>query len=60
MLYLYRLAVGYLRVLFYGDNSERILDLTAKNRITLWDSRLVKNGIESSITVKDFKEGFTL
>lgn len=55
MLYLYRLAVGYLRVLFYGDNSERILDLTAKNRITLWDSRLVKNGIESSITVKDFK-----
>lgn len=55
MLYLYRLAVGYLRVVFYGDSSERILDLTAKNRITLWDSRLTKKGIESSITVNDFK-----
>ena len=56
MLYLYRLAVGYVRLIFYGENNERILDLAAKNRITLWDSRLTKNGIESSVTIKDFKK----
>lgn len=42
-------------MLFYGEYYEKILNLAARNRITLWDSRLVKNGIESSVTVKDFK-----
>ena len=55
MLWLYRFISGYLRVLFYGECSERILNITAQNRITLWDSHLVKRGIESNITVNDFK-----
>ena len=55
MLFIYRLCLGYVRVLFYGEFYEKILNLTARNRITLWDSRLVKNGIESSVSVKDFK-----
>ena len=55
MLFIYRLAVGFVRVIFYGEFSEKILNLAARNRITLWDSRLTKDGIESSVTVKDFK-----
>lgn len=55
MLWLYRFFMGYVTVLFTGDFSEKILNLTAKNRISLWDSRLTKKGIESNILSKDFK-----
>ena len=56
MLWLYRFLMGYVTVLFSGDFCEKILNLTAKNRITLWDSRLTKKGIESSILARDFKK----
>lgn len=55
MLKIYRYISGYLRVIFYGEFTEKIFNLTAKNRITLWDSKLVKKGIETSVSVKDFK-----
>lgn len=55
MLWFYRFLVGYLRVIFYGEAYEKILNLTAYNRITLWNSQLVKGGLESNITVKDFR-----
>lgn len=54
MLWFYRYITGYIRVLFYGEFSERILNIAAQNRITLWNSHLVKKGIESNITVKNF------
>lgn len=55
MLWLYRFLMGYVTVLFSGDFCEKILNLTAKNRITLWNSRLTKKGIESNLLAKDFK-----
>lgn len=55
MLWLYRFLMGYVTVLFSGDFCEKILNLTAKNRITLWDSRLTKKGIESNLLARDFK-----
>ncbi len=54
MLWLYRFLNGYVTVLFSGEFCEKILNLTAKNRISLWDSRLTKKGIESSLLAKDF------
>lgn len=56
MLFIYRWIKGYLKVRFYGDFFEKILDIAALNGITLWGLRLVKNGIEAHITVKDFKK----
>ena len=56
MLYLYRFAIGYLRVVFYGELNEKILDLTAKNKITLWNIKLTKTGIECYLTVSDFRK----
>ncbi len=55
MIWLYRFINGYLRVLFYGEFSEKILNICAQNRIALWDSRLVKKGIETNISLKNFK-----
>lgn len=56
MLWLYRFLSGYVTVLFSGEFCEKILNLTAKNRISLWNSRLTKKGIESCILAKDFKK----
>lgn len=56
MLWLYRFCWGFLRVVFYGEFKERILNLAACNRITLWNSSLNKKGIETFITVRDFKK----
>lgn len=56
MLLLIRWLKGYLRVRFYGDFFEKILDICASGGITLWGSRLIKNGIESNISIRDFKK----
>lgn len=55
MLWLFRILNGYVTVLFTGEFCEKILNLTAKNRISLWNSRLTKKGIESCLLAKDFK-----
>lgn len=55
MIGFFRIINGYLRVIFYGEFSEKILNLAANNRITVWDTKLIKKGIETSISVKDFK-----
>lgn len=52
---IYRIFFGYLRVLFYGDYREKIISLCAHNGIHVWNSKSVKNGIESCISVRDFK-----
>ncbi len=54
MLWLYRFLKGYVTVLFEGEFCEKILNLTAQNRISLWDSRLNKKGITSSVLAGDF------
>lgn len=43
-------------MLFYGEIPERILNLAVANRIFLWNSKLTKEGIESCISIKDFKK----
>lgn len=55
MLWLYRFLFGYLRVRFYGEFKEKILNLAAANRISLWNSSLSKDGIQTNISVRDFK-----
>ena len=55
MIWIYRYIIGNLRVHFFGDFSEKALNLTVSNGINIWNSKLVKNGIETNISVRDFK-----
>lgn len=56
-IHLFRYIKGYLRVLFSGDFSERILNLSARNSATLWEIEKGENGaILANISVKDFKK----
>ncbi len=55
LLWLFRYIGGYLTVIFYGEFPEKILNLTSFNKIFLWNSRLTDKGIESCISVKDFR-----
>ena len=54
MLNLLRLLSGYLVVCFYGENSERMLNLCAKHSIKLWNLRFNKGKIIGNIRIKDF------
>lgn len=54
MLRFYRFLRGYLKIEIKGEYSEKALNLCAANRITLWNSRIIKNGIETCIYIKDF------
>lgn len=55
LLWLIRYIFGFLTVIFYGEFPEKILNLTTANRMYLWNSRLSKGGIESCISIKNFK-----
>lgn len=54
MLFLYRFICGYLEIVFYGEFPEKMLNICAKNSITLWGSKYVKGKIFSKITIADF------
>lgn len=54
VLWLYRYLRGYLKISVKGEFSEKLLNLCAANRITLWNSRIIKGGIETCIFIKDF------
>ncbi len=54
MLFLYRFFCGVLEVEFFGVYPEKVLNLAAKNRISFWSARYVKQKIICKITVKDF------
>ena len=54
MIRIYRYILGRIRVRFYGEFPERILNLCAVNGITLWGAKSVKDGIRAYITVRDF------
>lgn len=56
MLYLYRFFCGVLELEVSGIYPEKILNLCAKNRIVVWNSRFKKQKIRLFITVKDFKK----
>lgn len=53
MLWLYRFLRGFVTVLFCGDYAEKILNLCVSHRITIWNSRLCKEGIKTNIYLKD-------
>lgn len=54
MLFLYRLFCGFLQVEFWGVYPEKVLNLCAKNGITVWSGRYSKGKIYCNILVKDF------
>ena len=56
MLWFIRYLSGFVKVIFYGECPERILNLAVLHRIFLWNSKLTKDGIEVCISAKDFKK----
>ena len=54
MVWLYRYFYGRLKIRFYGEFPERILNLCAVGGIILWDSKFRDDSIIANITVKDF------
>jgi len=55
MLYIYRFFCGILELEFWGIYPEKLLNICAKNRITVWNTRFKGQKIRLFITVKDFK-----
>ena len=55
MLWLYRFIIGYLEVEFSGDVAEVILNICAKQGISLWSIKRRDRKIRGFITVRDFK-----
>ena len=55
MLWLYRFIIGYLEVEFSGDVTEIILNICAKQGISLWSIKRRDKKIRGFITVRDFK-----
>ena len=53
---LFRIISGYVCVTFSGDFCERILNLCAKNHITLWNIKRIDEKITANVTVKNFKK----
>ena len=47
---------GYITVGFYGDFAEKILNLCVSHHISIWNSRLCKNGIETCVFAKDTRK----
>ena len=56
MLWFYRFIFGFLEVRFFGDFKEKIFSLAAKNGISFFDTKLSKNGIETNISIRDFRK----
>lgn len=54
MLWIYRFIFGYLNVDFSGDIAETILNLSAKQGISLWNSKRKKNKINCNMMISDF------
>ncbi len=54
MLYFYRFLRGYIKIAIIGEYTEKALNLCAANKISFWNSKIIKNGIETCIFIKDF------
>ena len=55
MLWLYRFAVGFIEAEFSGDVAEVILNICAKNGISLWNIKRKSEKKRCYITVTNFK-----
>lgn len=55
MLWFFRIIGGYLTIKIYGDNSELLLNLAARNGITLWNLRCKSDCITGNISLDNFK-----
>lgn len=55
MLWIYRFAVGFIEAEFSGDIAEVILNICAKNGISLWHIKRKGEKIRCFMTVRDFK-----
>lgn len=53
---LYRLLMGVVTVVFRGEFAERLLNLCAKNRISVWDIARDDDTITVKMVAKDFKK----
>ncbi len=53
---LYRVLFGYVILKIYGEFPERILNLCAKNRISVWNVHKKGSYIELCVMIKDFKK----
>ncbi|MCQ2441168.1 MAG: sporulation protein YqfD [Clostridia bacterium] len=56
MLWLFRFLRGYLFIEIKGEYFERILNLAAANRITIWNLRCEKNRITGCISINGFRK----
>lgn len=56
MLWLLRFLCGYLIIEIKGEYFERILNLSAANRIRIWDLRCERNRITGCISIKGFRK----
>lgn len=54
MLWLLRFLKGFLIIEISGENTERLLNIAAKNRILLWNLKFVKGKIVGCIKIVDF------
>lgn len=54
MIKIYRYILGYLKVSFYGDFPEKILNICAENGIILWKTKSEIDGIVAFVSIKDF------
>ncbi len=56
MLWILRFICGYLIIEIKGEYFERILNLSAANRISIWNLRCERNRITGCISIKGFKK----
>ena len=54
MILFYRYFLGYLKVSFYGEFPEKILNFCADTGLTFWGAKSDKKGITVFISIKDF------
>ena len=54
MILLYRYFWGYLKVCFYGEFPEKVLNFCADKGISFWGAKSVDKGITVFISIKDF------
>lgn len=55
MLWLYRFIFGYLTLEFSGDIAETMLNICARNGISIWNAKRVKEKIKCCMTIREFR-----
>lgn len=55
MLWLYRFIFGYLTLEFSGDIVESMLNLCARNGISIWNAKRIKGKIRCCMTIREYR-----